>query len=354
MKHGGAAPCGAAWEIFIETTKVFTFLRKKYHKMTSKRPKLCILCSGPILGFLSEVLVNDTMWSVRDMLHSFSTKLDENIPPEEIVLCETCAMELTGAFEFLVKVQSVEEKHLTDDSVLIEFHDIAEEDKEEAQVEDEVNVIYEKIPSPEMREKSPPAKKRKELVKRVEEDTEFPSKVVIYPQFVVCRVESKQLAEDVASGRISESFLKRRHNLKTLDVTGVVFSMSNPGVLEQDVVEAEQDKDDMYLCRYCPKSFSTAHHLMMHTRKAHMCQFCLQGFTKLDDLHIHIENEHKRFECHFCPREFTCNNNLRTHIKKRHGVPLPAYVSLITVEKEAGTTEEDPPADTMQEVHVIE
>lgn len=245
-------------------------------------------------------------------------------------------MELTAAFEFLMKVQNAEEKCVTNDTDIIEHLDNEEimvEKEEPIDSDPTMDFIIEEPPVAGNVIGNIPTKRRKEAEPE-DNEIEFQSRIVIYPQFIVCPVESKQLQEDLASGRISEDFARRPHNLKTLNVTGCMFSPSNPKVLENQLIEDDQDKDDMYLCRYCPKSFSTAHHLMMHTRKVHLCQFCLQGFTKLEDLHVHIEREHTKFECHFCPRAFGNNNNLRMHIKKRHGIQLPAFVSLITAEKE--------------------
>ncbi|XP_059622656.1 zinc finger and BTB domain-containing protein 6-like isoform X2 [Phlebotomus argentipes] len=278
---------------------------------------------------------------------------DENIPPEDIVLCEACAMELSGAFEFLLKVQKAEDAmERRENADLLEILDETSETAEEVSLEKatesedsqfNMDMYIEKLPPP-VEEKAapePPPKRRKDTKRADCDDVEYPARVVIFPQFVVCQVEPKKLLEDVAAGRISEEFLKQQHRLKMLDVTGVMISLENHrGVLQQQVIQTDEDKEDMFLCRYCPKSFSTAHHLMMHTRKSHVCQFCLQGFAKLDDLHMHIEQEHVKFECHFCPREFSCNNNLRSHLKKTHGVTLPAYVSLITVEKQSGDEED--------------
>ncbi|XP_055703485.1 PR domain zinc finger protein 15-like [Phlebotomus papatasi] len=303
----------------------------------------CILCAKKIRAFLSEVIVNECVWAVRDMLHAFSTKLDENHPQNDVILCESCAMELAQAFEFLLKIQKAEDLLKIQEAIEVPDEEEMVTESEVPELEESdfnMDAFIEKIPEPVAPPKpkaTPPQKKQKEPFDGVIhiEEIDYPSRVVIFPQFVVCPAETKKLLSDVASGRISEEFLQRRNNLKMLDVTGMMISLNNHhGVLQHELVESEHDKDDMYLCRYCPKSFTTAHHLMMHTRKSHMCQFCLLGFAKVDDLHVHIEQDHHRFECHFCPREFSCNNNLRMHLKKRHGIALPAYVSLITVEKQ--------------------
>ena len=89
----------------------------------------------------------------------------------------------------------------------------------------------------------------------------------------------------------------------------------------------------MYQCKYCQKAFATSYHLILHTRKSHLCQFCLEPFIKVKELHAHIKNDHSKFECPMCTKEFGCNSNLRAHIKRSHQIQLPANISFISMQE---------------------
>ncbi|GAB0090829.1 hypothetical protein DMENIID0001_055930 [Sergentomyia squamirostris] len=320
----------------------------------------CVLCLQVITGILSDIVIDEQVYTIREMLQSFSTKLiNDKISEDEMFLCEECTLELTAAFQFLLKVGKAEEYvENQEKQEKIESFEVPE-DIVEPPVK-EVEVSYDsdyKMETLENVEKVPPMiimeppsnpgpSKKKSPQKTlpvnhpqqlIEPDVDYyPSRVVIFPKFIACQTDAKMLNENIATGRIRRDFLESSHNLKTLDITGVIITQDqNVGELKEEIIQDEQDKDDMFLCRYCPKAFFSAHHLMMHLKKSHMCQFCLQGFNKVNDLHQHIEHEHYKFECHFCPREFSSNNNLRTHLKRRHGIHLPAHVSLIAVDKNA-------------------
>lgn len=139
---------------------------------------------------------------------------------------------------------------------------------------------------------------------------------------------------------------KRTNRIKTLNISAVVLSrevMENEPLDLQDICASAAgiteltDDDDgtesIYKCKYCPKAYASGHHLMMHTRKVHMCQYCLSVFEKVNDLYKHAKETHKTFECLMCSCKFRSNGNLRQHMRAYHSIFLPAYVSLISVDK---------------------
>lgn len=128
--------------------------------------------------------------------------------------------------------------------------------------------------------------------------------------------------------------------VRTLDVNMVRLSGSDAENLNFDSIQPvhkteEDNGTTMYVCKYCPKAFSTSYHLILHSRKSHVCQFCLQGFPKVAELHRHVKEAHNEFDCPFCDRVFVCNSNLRAHIRRTHNVSLPANVSLMTLDKDS-------------------
>lgn len=123
--------------------------------------------------------------------------------------------------------------------------------------------------------------------------------------------------------------------IKQIDVSAVRLL---DGHLNFDYDVPEKDSStSMYLCKYCPKAFSSPYHLIFHTRKSHVCQYCLQGFTKAQDLHKHVK-EHNSFECSFCNKIFGTNSNLRAHCKKIHNVLIPAHVAFIPMQEQPETS----------------
>lgn len=98
----------------------------------------------------------------------------------------------------------------------------------------------------------------------------------------------------------------------------------------------------VYMCTYCTKAFTTAHHLLVHTRKNHVCQFCLRTFDRPAALHQHMRLAHRtvRYLCALCERDFRGNSNLRYHLRQVHEVALPASWSLLAERELAAETTE--------------
>lgn len=98
----------------------------------------------------------------------------------------------------------------------------------------------------------------------------------------------------------------------------------------------------VYMCTYCTKAFTTTHHVLVHTRKNHVCQFCMRTFGGPAELHQHMREAHRtaRYVCALCERDFRGNSNLRFHMKHTHQVSLPAAWSLLSERYVAPETRE--------------
>lgn len=174
---------------------------------------------------------------------------------------------------------------------------------------------------------------------------------IALPKFVIT---SEPNSEDEDGGEPPDPFqdeeqgAKPVNKIKTLNISKVVLSReimenesvdlqdicaSSAGITEMRTVPDDSDLQSIYKCKYCPKAYASAHHLMMHTRKVHMCQYCLSVFEKVTDLYKHSKETHKTFECLMCGCVFRSNGNLRQHMRSYHSIFLPAYVSLLSVEK---------------------
>lgn len=175
--------------------------------------------------------------------------------------------------------------------------------------------------------------------KRPKEYSDLDMSNIALPQFVISKKTFVTRNEPVDGIDLADDGTKENTTaVRTLDVNMVPLSGSDAGHLNFDCIQpVHQTEEDngtsMYVCKYCPKAFSTSYHLILHSRKSHVCQFCLQGFPKVAELHRHVKETHNEFECPFCDRVFVCNSNLRAHIRRTHNVRLPANVSLMTLDK---------------------
>lgn len=177
--------------------------------------------------------------------------------------------------------------------------------------------------------------------KRPKEYCDLDMSNVALPQFVI---SSKKFVTQNnhldGTDVIDDGTTDTKTAVRTLDVNMVQLTGSDAENLNFDCIQPVHQTDEdngtsMYACKYCPKAFSTSYHLILHSRKSHVCQFCLKGFPKVAELHRHVKETHNEFECPFCDRVFVCNSNLRAHIRRTHNVRLPANVSLMTLDKKA-------------------
>lgn len=139
------------------------------------------------------------------------------------------------------------------------------------------------------------------------------------------------------------SFLEKNDNnketivrkiIKTLKPSAVIpTDLSNINELSISPLESDNDDDgqSIYKCSHCPKAFAAPYHLMIHMRKSHLCQYCLETFTKINDLYDHVKDVHRTFNCLLCDKEFQSNGNLRQHMRKNHSIFLPAHISLLNI-----------------------
>lgn len=148
---------------------------------------------------------------------------------------------------------------------------------------------------------------------------------VTVPQYTV----NTQIVDDECDSIQSKT-------IKTIDVSAIRIAQNHiPDCDEIETDDKEYVSDSiMYMCQYCPKAFSTSHHLLVHTRKSHVCLYCCAGFNKVIDLHKHVKEEHNKFGCPLCAKEFNSNSNLRAHIKRVHNVKLPSHMGFLTVKSD--------------------
>lgn len=304
----------------------------------------------------------------------------EDVPSK---LCESCTHELGSAYLFKVKVKS------SDDCLLIHYNRKAEE--EELQPQFEIEEFEEIDDSEEIEEIEEPEKPfiivgssrsipkfplttnvatlftnarispdKNVLKRKFDEECEkkeervkaicMDSNDIFVPQFVfeeqnieeVIHQDSEEISNtelitdsnDIIYKIGSSPNLKPLNQLEThkitLEVEAVALGKNQENIYKN--LSKVENNSVMYCCKYCPKAFSTPFHLGLHTKKSHICQFCLMGFPNQKDLHKHVK-EHNDFKCSMCvKRTFTSNSNLRAHMKKVHSVVLPPQVSLINFE----------------------
>lgn len=306
----------------------------------------------------------------------------EDVPSK---LCESCTHELGSAYLFKIKVKS------SDDCLLLHYNRKAEEEELQPQFEieefeeiDEVEEIEEKYLHQEPQKplifvgngRSIPkipittnvatlftnariSPDKNVLKRKFDEECELKeervkaicmdSNDVFVPQFVFeeqnIEEEIHQESEEVSNTelitesndiiyKMNSSPIKPLNQLEThkitLEVEAVALGKNQENIYKN--LSKVENNSVMYCCKYCPKAFSTPFHLGLHTKKSHICQFCLLGFPNQKDLHKHVR-EHNDFKCSMCvKRTFTNNSNLRAHMKKVHSVVLPPQVSLINFE----------------------
>lgn len=82
-------------------------------------------------------------------------------------------------------------------------------------------------------------------------------------------------------------------------------------------------------CPSCPKSFSSANALKVHTETIHSkaqvyeCQLCKEPFNQRGNMRNHYKRVHqgmeaRRLHCSFCRKGFICPSDLRKHVERVH------------------------------------
>lgn len=81
-------------------------------------------------------------------------------------------------------------------------------------------------------------------------------------------------------------------------------------------------KRNLYLCSFCPKSFSEPwllqRHLNTNMHKIFICKICQSSFDKHSDFREHRKEHivvYKEFSCDICKSKFNHKGNLRLHLK---------------------------------------
>lgn len=171
---------------------------------------------------------------------------------------------------------------------------------------------------------------------------------IAFPHFVIANIdkESNPMNTDITNDEIfcedggsgggggTGDGNTQRKQVKTLKPSAIIPSDLNKinELLSMPPLENDTDaKSTIFKCSHCPKAYAAPHHLMVHMRKSHLCQYCLATFSKITDLYGHVKEMHRTFECLLCGKEFQSNGNLRQHMRKNHSIFLPAHISLLNV-----------------------
>lgn len=163
---------------------------------------------------------------------------------------------------------------------------------------------------------------------------------IAFPHFVIANldrepntIDNDEIYCEDGSGGVGDANVQRKQ-VKTLKPSAIIPSDLNKinELLSMSPLENDTDtKSTIFKCSHCPKAYAAPHHLMVHLRKSHLCQYCLATFIKITDLYGHVKEMHRTFECLLCGKEFQSNGNLRQHMRKHHSIFLPAHISLLNV-----------------------
>lgn len=200
--------------------------------------------------------------------------------------------------------------------------------------------------SEEMKVKGEPAKKKSRKKKPKSEEPLNEAKIGInigLPHFVITNidVDSDETVQDSMENNLKNDIYEgdsqavaESKKIRTLKPSAVITSDLDKinELLNMSPLESTTNDDShaIFKCNHhCPKAFATPHHLMIHMRKSHLCQYCMATFSKINDLYTHVKEMHKTFECLLCRKEFQSNGNLRQHMRNNHSIFLPAHISLL-------------------------
>lgn len=279
----------------------------------------------------------------------------------DIYLCETCTGLLTSAYSFWQQIKQSDEKliiqskqkQLTEEhQEMIEISDInytVESIELEQSDELKYSEHMETIAIEPMRKKVRKRKSANMSTANTTIDTiaagEQPPCLnnIAFPQFVIENVDKQPSTLDTdgrndefycQDGTINNDTKMQRKQVKTLRPSAFVPPDLNKinELLSISPLESDTDTTStIFKCSHCPKAYAAPHHLMVHMRKSHLCQYCLATFSKITDLYGHVKEMHRTFECLLCSKEFQSNGNLRQHMRKNHSIFLPAHISLLNV-----------------------
>lgn len=252
-----------------------------------------------------------------------------------------CTESLTLAYSFWQQVKQSDERFLKESTK----KKIECDEAEENQLVEFVEVGSEQSTKTDSPNSSPVKRKLRKGKPKPNEssDTTDVQKIgvnIALPHFVIANAEfdeheiqdtidNNHKNEDADSQSDSESYRKK---IKTLKPSAVIPpDLNKINELCMSPIEFDGDSQSIYKCSHCPKAFAAPHHLMIHMRKSHMCQYCLATFSKINDLYSHVKEMHKTFDCLLCSKEFQSNGNLRQHMRKNHSIFLPAHISLLNI-----------------------
>jgi hypothetical protein len=240
-------------------------------------------------------------------------------------ICLACTEKLYQCFEFTEKVRENEviignSEDITDLKVFL------------IQEDPEIDVDQQPDELPETATKRKPEPEELEAVVVQEEpkraktstkksDSQIPRSIVV-PKFSFSISTPKDPSED------SMESIHEVH----LNITSQKIDFS-PYTDFSFLEDASKDETDiMYTCKYCPRAFTSAYHLLQHVRNTHLCALCLTCFKKFPDLCNHVKSFHINVSCPFCDRVSPNSSSFRNHLKKTHSVNLPANISVVPIE----------------------
>lgn len=252
-----------------------------------------------------------------------------------------CTESLTLAYSFWQQVKQSDEKFSKDPTK----KDTQCDEAEENQLVEFIDIGVEQLSKTNSPNSSPVKRKMRKTKQKPNEssDTNDANKIgvnIALPHFIIANAEfdehetqdpiySSKRNEDADSQSDSESYRKK---IKTLKPSAVIPpDLNKIYELCMSPIAFDGDTQSIYKCSHCPKAFAAPHHLMIHMRKSHMCQYCLATFSKINDLYSHVKEMHKTFDCLLCSKEFQSNGNLRQHMRKNHSIFLPAHISLLNI-----------------------
>lgn len=259
-------------------------------------------------------------------------------------MCESCIESLISAYIFWQQIKRSDEKIKKEsETKILHFdEDVLDNRLVEYVDPDETDI------SEQPNAKSSPAKRKFRKTKSKLSESPSNAKMatnekkigvnIALPHFIIANAEFDEheiqdtlgIRPDVDEDDDSQESYRKK--IKTLKPSAVIPpDLAKINELCMSPMEIDNDTQSIFKCSHCPKAFSSSHHLMIHMRKSHMCQYCLSTFSKINDLYSHVKEMHKTFDCLLCSKEFQSNGNLRQHMRKNHSIFLPAHISLLNI-----------------------